>query len=104
MRNLFLKSLFIILPSLSIIGKAFATNTSTGTNALSSLTTGSFNTAIGYESLYTNTSGSNNTAVGSKSLKLNTTGYGNTAIGDETMEGNTTGIQQYCCRQKCASR
>ena len=51
LRHLFLKSSFIILLSLLMFGKAFATNTSTGTNALGSLTTGSHNTANGFESL-----------------------------------------------------
>ena len=55
LRHSFLKSLFIILPSLLIFGNAFATNTSTGTNALGSLTTGTYNTANGYQSLYSNT-------------------------------------------------
>ena len=72
LRHSFLKSLFLISLSLLMFGNAFATNTSTGTNALSSLTTGSNNTANGYLSLYSNTDGSYNTAAGSLSLYRNT--------------------------------
>ena len=74
LRHSFLKSLFLISLSLLMFGNAFATNTSTGTNALASLTTGIHNTANGYQSLYSNTEGYRNTAVGSQSLYSNTSG------------------------------
>ena len=74
LRHSFLKSLFLISLSLLIFGNAFATNTSTGTNALTSLTTGNYNTANGYDTLYSNTTGHHNSALGFQSLFNNTTG------------------------------
>ena len=51
--------------SLSLAGVAAAqTNTSLGTGALQSNTTGSYNTAIGFDALFSNTTGSFNTASG----------------------------------------
>ena len=51
--------------SLSLAGVAAAqTNTSLGTNALVSNTTGSENTAIGFQTLFSNSTGSANTASG----------------------------------------
>ena len=74
LRHSFLKSLFLISLSLLMFGNAFATNTSTGTNALTSLTTGNYNTANGYDTLYSNTTGHHNSALGFQSLFNNTTG------------------------------
>ena len=68
--------------SLSQAGVAVAQdNTSLGTNALLSNTTGSFNTAIGLNALFSNTTGSQNTAGGVNALLSNTTGDSNTAGG-----------------------
>jgi hypothetical protein len=69
-----------------------ASNTSIGTLALSSNTTGAFNTAVGNESLRLNTTGSYNTAFGYDALESNTTGAFNTAVGVDALSGNTTGI------------
>ena len=61
--------------SLSLAGVAAAqTNTSLGTNALVSNTTGINNTAIGFQTLFSNTTGSANTASGVNALVSNTTG------------------------------
>jgi hypothetical protein len=55
--------------SLSLAGVAWAQgNTSLGTDALQSNTTGSFNTAIGFQTLFSNTTGSLNTANGVNAL------------------------------------
>jgi hypothetical protein len=66
-------------------------NSSLGTGALSSNTTGTFNTAMGYFALDANTSGANNTALGYDALGGNTTGVYNTALGDGALALNTTG-------------
>lgn len=84
-----------------------STNTSTGTGALSSNTTGCDNSAFGYHTLFGNTTGyyntavgeyalrannaDFNTAVGSNSMYDNTSGAGNTAVGLESLANNTTG-------------
>ena len=61
--------------SLSLAGIAGAqSNTSLGTGALVSNTTGSNNTALGFNALFSNNTGSNNTAIGVDSLVFNTTG------------------------------
>ena len=66
----------------SLAGVAPAqTNTSLGTNALVSNTTGSQNTALGVQALVFNTTGINNTAIGVDALFSNTMGNSNTAIG-----------------------
>ena len=55
--------------SLSLAGVAAAqTNTSLGTNALVSNTTGTFNSALGFQALFSNTTGSFNTASGVNAL------------------------------------
>jgi trimeric autotransporter adhesin len=66
-------------------------NTSLGTGALQSNTTGNNNTAIGFEALFGNTEGIENTATGVLALRHNATGGSNTAIGFEALIGNTTG-------------
>ena len=72
----------VLIFSLFLAGFAGAQgNTSLGTGALSSNTTGSFNTAIGSQALFSNTTGSLNTANGSQALFSNTTGGFNTANG-----------------------
>ena len=54
---------------LSLAGVAAAQdNTSLGTNALISNTTGTFNTAIGFDALVSNSTGSFNTATGADAL------------------------------------
>src|SRR5438552_567519 len=49
-------------------------NTAEGTQALQSLTTGTFNTAVGQQALFSDTTGSFNTAEGFRALVFNTTG------------------------------
>src|SRR6266542_2223605 len=72
-------------------------NTADGTNALLSLTTGTYNTGVGLSSLLSNTdgkfntSGSFNTATGLSALSINTIGSDNTANGAQALQGNTTG-------------
>ena len=70
-----------------------ASNTSIGSSALASNTTGVNNTASGINALYSNTTGVNNTASGINALYSNTTGYGNTASGVNALYSNTTGYQ-----------
>ena len=70
-----------------------AFNTVVGVDALSGNTTGSFNTSIGYDTLAANTTGEYNTAVGANALDSNTTGSYNTALGQAAMGGNTTGVR-----------
>ena len=68
--------------SLSLAGIAAAqSNTSLGTGALVSNTTGIQNTAVGLNALFSNTTGSNNTATGVDALVFNSTGFNNTATG-----------------------
>ena len=72
----------VLIFSLSLAGVAAAqTNTSLGTNALVSNTTGINNTAIGFQTLFSNSTGSANTASGVNALFSNTTGINNTATG-----------------------
>src|ERR1039457_2722947 len=66
-------------------------NTAEGTNALFSLTSGTYNTAIGYEALYGNTTGKYNAANGAYALTANTTGTNNTANGVSALQDNTIG-------------
>ena len=59
----------VLISSLSLAGVAAAqTNTSLGTNALVSNTTGINNTATGFQTLSNNTTGSANTASGVNAL------------------------------------
>ncbi len=67
-------------------------NTAEGTNALFSLTTGTWNTGNGYEALFANTSGSFNTATGANTLRSNTTGSQNTADGVAALRNNVQGF------------
>src|SRR5215831_5392456 len=77
---------------LSVEGIAAAqSNTSLGTGALVSNSTGSNNTAVGLNALFTNSTGSNNTATGVDSLVFNSTGGNNTATGLNALFSNTTG-------------
>jgi uncharacterized delta-60 repeat protein len=66
-------------------------NTSSGSSALASNTTGSLNTATGYYALHANTIGSGNTADGAFALQANTSGNGNTAVGLNSLYANTSG-------------
>jgi hypothetical protein len=66
-------------------------NTTVGTQALFSNTTGQANTAIGVGALYKNATGVSNTATGMAALGSNTTGFSNTAIGARALMMNTTG-------------
>jgi hypothetical protein len=84
-------------------------NTAEGTNALLSLTSGTYNTAVGLFSLSALTAGNfctgvgagalllntadGNTAVGAAALLSNTSGSGNTATGLSALGNNTTGIR-----------
>ena len=69
-----------------------ADNTATGTDALTSNTSGNNNTASGLLALFSNTTGANNTATGFQALNSNTTGNFNTANGVEALFSNTTGF------------
>jgi hypothetical protein len=66
-------------------------NTTEGTNALFSLTTGVWNTANGFEALKNDTTGSINTATGFSALLRNLSGAANTAIGSRALINNVTG-------------
>jgi hypothetical protein len=77
------------LPSTTPDGGYPNENTAEGTNALFSLTSGSYNTAIGFKALYNNTTGFTNTANGDRALYLNITGGGNTANGFKALYSNT---------------
>jgi hypothetical protein len=66
-------------------------NTSLGTGALASDTTGSGDTALGFNALNANTTGGSNTATGANVLENNTTGNTNTATGENALFSNTTG-------------
>jgi trimeric autotransporter adhesin len=83
-----------LISLLFLAGVAAAqTNTSLGTGALQSNTTGSFNTAIGNDALFNNTTGSQHTAVGVAALQNNTNSFSNTAVGVDALGSNTTGNQ-----------
>jgi hypothetical protein len=66
-------------------------NTAEGTQALQSLTTGTFNTALGFQALFHDTTGSFNNAAGARAMYTNTTGGFNTATGPNALFSNTTG-------------
>ncbi len=91
-------------------GSEGSSNTSYGTNALVSITSGDKNSAFGRGAMFKNTSGERNIAVGYNALWANTTGdkniaigYGaltkskkgdhNTAVGDFALGSTTTGKQ-----------
>jgi hypothetical protein len=82
---------FIFSLFLAGVAAAQNNNTSLGTGALQSNTTGNFNTASGFVALFSNTTGSFNTATGADALLLNTTGRINTASGVDALFTNTTG-------------
>ena len=65
----------------NILSSGVSSNTSLGTNALASNTSGSNNTVLGKEALFSNTTGSTNTAVGYQAAYTNTTGTYITAVG-----------------------
>jgi len=73
-------------------GGGVSSNTSYGSLALNSNTTGNYNTATGYQALRSNTFGSDNTATGYVALTSNTTGNYNTATGYGALFSNTEGI------------
>jgi hypothetical protein len=66
-------------------------NTAVGSEALSSLTTGTDNTALGFRALNENTQGNFNTAVGSTALRNNRGGHRNTATGNAALYDNVSG-------------
>ena len=66
-------------------------NTANGAMALHSLTSGNYNTGIGAGALFSNTTGTSNTANGAAALASNTTGGGNTADGSGALAHNTSG-------------
>ena len=67
-------------------------NSAFGVNALTANSSGGANTAIGKEALYSNTTSSSSTAVGNYSLK-NSNGFYNTAVGTYSLYGNTSGAR-----------
>src|SRR6476620_8264119 len=95
------RSLVVALISLAVVtstpgARAQNANTAYGTNALRSLTTGSYNSAFGDSALFNNTTGTYNTAVGTSALYRNIAGERNTAVGAGalayTRAGDNTGI------------
>lgn len=66
-------------------------NTSYGTGALTSISSGSYNSGFGENALNLNTTGKRNTAIGAGTLKFNTTGSANTAIGRNALQNNIDG-------------
>jgi trimeric autotransporter adhesin len=72
--------------------RAQTNNTATGTDALFSVTTGSYNTATGTKALYSNTTGYENTATGRRAMYSNVNGYKNTATGVNALYYNTSAI------------
>jgi Chaperone of endosialidase len=106
-----MKSLFtlaLLMAFLSLVDPTRAQNTTTGTGALTSITTGknnvadgsnalhsdlvgADNTAIGFDALQTSTGGADNTAAGSNALQANMSGSSNTGVGYEALYHNLTG-------------
>ena len=74
-----------------------SSNTSYGSLALNSNTTGSNNTANGYNALNSNTTGIQNTAHGYQALTNNTTGDDNVAYGYRALYSNGTGEENTAC-------
>jgi hypothetical protein len=74
----------------AVLPAAAQSNTSLGTGALASDTTGSYDTALGYDALNANTTADGNTAIGANALEHNT-GIGNTATGFGALGGYNTG-------------
>jgi hypothetical protein len=82
-----------------------ASNTSIGTGALRSITTGINNTSIGYKSLFSNTSGNNNTAIGYQALQTNVSflncggfGYNAQVSGSNQIRIGDTNITSVTCQ------
>ncbi len=90
MFNNILKIIISII-SFSILTKHCLANTSYGTSALASITTGNYNSAFGQNSLFETTEGIANDAFGYNSLKRNTTGSYNSSVGSWSLFSNTTG-------------
>ena len=65
----------------TLIGATTTVNTSLGSGAMTSVTTGATNAAFGYNALHLATVTTGNTAVGSGALALTVTAGGNTAVG-----------------------
>ena len=78
----------VILIAVSVRGTAVETNTITGTNAGSSLSSGTWNTIYGYQAMQRTTTGSANVAVGYKALKRNVSGTYNVAVGPRALQYN----------------
>src|SRR6266542_2934453 len=66
-------------------------NTAEGTNALLSLTTGTYNTGVGLYSHLSNTDGKFNTGVGAGAIFANAPTENNTAVGAGALFSHTTG-------------
>jgi hypothetical protein len=66
-------------------------NTSAGSQALSSDSTGGGNTAVGANALLSSTTAFNNSAFGSSSLQGNSSGAQNTGLGSYSLQSNTVG-------------
>jgi hypothetical protein len=67
-------------------------NTAEGSDALFSLTNGSFNTAVGESALNSNTTGNSNTATGAGALEKNINGNFCTATGVDALNNNSSGL------------
>ena len=65
-------------------------NVVVGTDAGTSITTGSYNTAVGHNALDANTTGDYNTVSGGRAFRSNTTGSRNIAVGYTALDANTT--------------
>jgi len=65
-----------------------ASNTTVGSFAMASNTSGDDNTGVGFGALNGNTTGSDNTAFGSNALSGNVSGGSNTAVGSQALFGN----------------
>jgi hypothetical protein len=92
--NLFLTAIFIALPIVGTVRPVDAqNNTSFGTGALASNTTGTNDTALGFDALFNNTTGLDNTATGTFALVNNSTGFLNTANGAGALANSTIGSQ-----------
>jgi hypothetical protein len=92
--NLFLTAIFIALLIVGTVRPVDAqNNTSFGTGALASNTTGTNDTALGFDALFNNTTGLDNTATGTFALVNNSTGFLNTANGAGALANSTIGSQ-----------
>jgi hypothetical protein len=92
--NLFLTAIFIALLIVGTVRPVDAqNNTSFGTGALASNSTGTNDTALGFDALFNNTTGLDNTATGTFALVNNSTGFLNTANGAGALANSTIGSQ-----------